>query len=360
MTATASAPTATNNAANNAMLLMLQQVAASVSPENVGKIVDGRLSQHSAAIEQSVKNFREGAGKFVAGIEAAEKQFKDDAALTASNLDAMVLEAIERAVPRKLEIHVNNVLKATISGRVNPQFEKIVKRVAAGVNVLLVGPAGSGKSTIAEKVAEALGLRFGFISLTAGVSESRLVGKFAPTGANGSFEYIMAQFVDFYENGGLFIGEEGDSADANVMLTINNALANGHMETPNPAKPIIKRHPNFRFIMAANTWGNGADRQYVGRNQLDAATLDRFAAGKFAVDYDEELEREIAADHTEFVAWVHRVREIVRDNKIRRVVSTRFISDGVKCLAAGVELGELKESFLLDWSAQERMQVAAA
>jgi cobaltochelatase CobS len=39
----------------------------------------------------------------------------------------------------------------------------------------------------------------------------------------------------------------------------------------------------------ANTFGTGADRQYVGRNQLDESTLDRFRIGQIERDYDSEI-----------------------------------------------------------------------
>jgi hypothetical protein len=40
----------------------------------------------------------------------------------------------------------------------------------------------------------------------------------------------------------------------------------------------------FVCIAAANTFGTGADRQYVGRNQLDESTLDRFRIGQIELD----------------------------------------------------------------------------
>jgi hypothetical protein len=45
---------------------------------------------------------------------------------------------------------------------------------------------------------------------------------------------------------------------------------------------------------AANTYGTGADALYVGRNQLDAATLDRFYVVE--MDYDRKLEAKLAPE----------------------------------------------------------------
>ena len=129
----------------------------------------------------------------------------------------------------------------------------------------MVGPAGCGKSHLAEQIAKALGLRFGSISCSAGMSEGQITGRLIPTGDGGRFEYQRSQFVEFYEEGGVFLLDEIDAADANVLLVINQALANGHLPVPNrTTNPQAKRHPDFVLIAAANTFGNGANRMYVG------------------------------------------------------------------------------------------------
>ena len=72
---------------------------------------------------------------------------------------------------------------------------------------------------------------------------------------------------------------------------LNSALANGSCAF---ADGMVKRHEDFILIATANTFGNGANAQYVGRNQLDSATLDRFVTIEWG--YDEELEMAIASD----------------------------------------------------------------
>ena len=77
------------------------------------------------------------------------------------------------------------------------------------------------------------------------------------------------------------------------MLALNSALANGFAAFPDQAEP-VKAHVDFIPVVAANTYGRGADRLYIGANQLDASTLDRFAV--LSWDYDETLERSLAGD----------------------------------------------------------------
>src|SRR6185437_6887535 len=47
---------------------------------------------------------------------------------------------------------------------------------------------------------------------------------------------------------------------------------------------MVKRHDDFRCVASANTYGSGPDRQFVGRQAIDAATLDRFEMVDVQVD----------------------------------------------------------------------------
>ena len=84
----------------------------------------------------------------------------------------------------------------------------------------------------------------------------------------------------------------------------------------------IDRHPNFHIIAAANTWGKGADLEYVGRTALDAATLDRF--DNIFFDYDRKLE-ECLYPSEQILKFMWSFRDAVLKSKIPHVVSTRGI-----------------------------------
>jgi hypothetical protein len=94
----------------------------------------------------------------------------------------------------------------------------------------------------------------------------------------------------------------------------------------------VERHANFIPIAAANTFGAGATHEYVGRNKLDAATVDRFIM--LSWDYDEELERAIAGNDA-WVNIVHRCRAAVQACGIKHVVSPRASIRGAAMLRAG-------------------------
>ena len=225
--------------------------------------------------------------------------------------------------------------------------------------VLLVGPAGSGKSYLARQVATILkAQRFAKTACSVGMSEGVLLGRLLPTGEAGRFEYQASEWLRCYEEGGVFLLDEVDAADANTLLVLNDALANGTMSVPpRLANPHAQQHSDFVLIAAANTYGTGADRLYVGRNQLDEAFLDRFRMAQIEVDYDRELETRLCPD-AELRAVFWRIRDVVLRNRMHRVVSTRALIHAYQLRARGLQTVDYcVEQLVKGWTKDERVKV---
>lgn len=270
-----------------------------------------------------------------------------------------VKEAIDASPVTRIEVTRPDGSQHQVQGHVRPEFQAALRRAAAGINLLLVGPAGSGKTHFAHQIAEALGREFASISCTAGMSESALSGWLIPTGEGGRFEFVSSDFVRLYEGGGVFLFDEVDAADANTLLFINQALANGSFYLPQRAGSTkVSRHSEFVCIAAANTFGTGANGTYAGRERLDEAFLDRFRAGRLFMGYDTAFERKTV--DPELLAWGWSVRARINELKMSRVMSTRFLLDSTKLIAAGESIEDVKAAFFLDWKADDRSKVEVA
>ncbi len=221
-------------------------------------------------------------------------------------------------------------------------LEKVLKALNCGLNVYLYGPSGSGKTFAAKQCAKALGVELFFTGAIS--NEYKLTGYMDAKG-----EYVATEFRKAYENGGLFLFDEIDGSFPQAVLAFNAALANDSMDFPDKNVP---RNEKFYCIAAANTIGLGANRQYVGRNQLDAASLDRFVFIEW--DYDENLERKVAGND-EWFEYVLKVRKVIDKLNLRHIVSPRASFFGAKLLTNGFSQEDVEKMVL--WKGMDRATI---
>lgn len=293
------------------------------------------------------------ASVFESRVTEAEQRTKDIARRS-------VEQFFHQMRPERIEVKRIDGTWREISDTVHPAFKKVYALAQSRKHVLLVGPAGSGKSYLTEQIANALEtedgecFRFGMISCSGGMSEGQLIGRLLPTGESGRFEYIETDFVRCFRDGGVFLCDEMDACDPNVLIVINAALANKKLVLTNhPDCPMLKQHEDFVFIGAANTFGRGADRMYCGRNALDEATLDRFRIGQVEMDYSEEVDKALCPDDA-LRTRLQRYRRRVNENRLERIVSTRFLKDAYEMkVAANWSDADIDGQLFMGWREDE-------
>ena len=220
-------------------------------------------------------------------------------------------------LPKKIEVNVPSISSKQMEGIFHNKFEHILKLVTANIPTLLIGPAGSGKNHTLEQVSEALDLDFYFSNAI--TQEFKLTGFID---ANGL--YHETQFYKAFKNGGLFFLDEIDASIPEVLIILNSAIANRYFDFPTGR---VKAHEDFRVVAAGNTMGTGADALYVGRSQLDAATIDRFAQVEF--NYDSEVEEQLASN-TDLYDFIKSARKALTNNSMQYTVSMRSIINASK------------------------------
>jgi len=262
--------------------------------------------------------------------------------------ETRVREIVEEAQgnARPIVVAIGDILTETKAKPRHAKFPLVLNMSAAclaltraGANPamwpFLVGPAGSGKTSCAHDVAEALGLKFWHTGAVD--SPYKLLGFLDAQG-----RLARTSFREAFEHGGLFLFDEIDASDPAALLGVNDALANGFASFPDG---IVKRHRDFSLIAGANTIGNGLSRQYVGRNQLDGSSLDRFAFIEW--NYDESFERALAGND-EWTDYVLRARKAADSLSLRVVISPRASIAGAHMLAAGLPRADVESAVL--WS----------
>jgi MoxR-like ATPase len=169
---------------------------------------------------------------------------------------------------------------------------------------------------LCKQVAKALDLDFCFTNCV--TQEYQLTGF---TDAMGKFH--ETEFYKAFTQGGLFMLDEMDASIPETLVVLNAAIANRYFNFPAPIG-YVEAHPNFRVIAAGNTYGTGADMNYVGRAQLDAASLNRFAMVK--VDYSEAIENNCAGGDKELADFARDYRKAAKKAGVNVVVSYRDIT----------------------------------
>jgi cobaltochelatase CobS len=265
---------------------------------------------------------------------------------TADSNSGDPLEVLRKLLSPKVEINsetIREIVKKELAGVVFPvtvqiqtdakepvklegfhhrRFVALLNKVKAGLNVWVYGPAGTGKTTGAENVAKALGLEFYCNGTTD--TEHKLKGYQDIQG-----RYISTQFRQAFEHGGVYCGDEIDSWLPSATMGLQAACANGHCDFPDKR---VTRHPNFIMIACANTVGHGSTADYVGRNRMDGAFLDRFVYQPWEID--ETLERAITGNEL-WVTYVQDCRKRAQSKGLKVIISPRASLYGARMLACG-------------------------
>ena len=297
----------TNNNNNNNNNNMEEQntttaaaTTATTANSNVNSAALNFMSQMFA--QQQEEGYQRGKAEAAAEVDSLKKQLEEAKNAGTGSVINVVVDG------KKTTTKTEQVL--------DPNFANILKLVAARENVYLYGPAGSGKNTIAEQIAEALGVEFYY--------QNTLVTKFDVSGyKNAQGEYEETAFYKAWKNGGLFFADELDNSTAEAIIALNAALANGYYTFPNSSEKVAK-HPDFYCIAAGNTNGQGATEEYCGRYQMDESSRDRFAF--IEIGYNEKVEESICGGHLDILEFVRDLRSVTKSLQIKLICGYRAIS----------------------------------
>lgn len=275
-------------------------------------------------------------------------------------------EASTLIIPKVVEVVVV-VDKATGERRTadapaHPQFPKLVKAASLRdyqkqrLNVVLVGPTGTGKSFACRQLAALLGLPFYFQSQASEGFD--LVGYERVNGVQK-----VTPFVQAFRDGGVCLLDEIDRYDAKASTALNSALANGEITLDNGE--VIKRHPDFVCVASGNTFGMGGSSDFTAAEKMDLSTISRFPV---RLDWyvHEETERAICeafADNAAIaLAWLEEVRAVRKAMTrlgLPYLADQRCVEAGANLLAAGMDPQDVRSiTYLASLDDDQRRAIA--
>lgn len=274
--------------------------------------------------------------KRVGTLEQANAELQQTIADTVANAVKNVQGAYQR-----FEIAAGERVHR-IEGLAHKAFPKLLRAVSArtrhdkgALNIWLYGPAGTGKSTAARKLAEAFNLKF---HTNGPVGSQWDIRGF--TDAQG--KVVETAFRRAWIEGGVYCWDEGDGSAPAALIEANGALATGFASFPDGVFP---RHPDCIVIINGNLRpGAAPDATYNGRYKQDTAFVNRFVAIEWGID--EDLERallgKLDATGEQWVKFVRTLRKQIADRGIKGiVVSPRQLQYGIAMLDAGAPMQDV-------------------
>lgn len=307
---------------------------------NLGKVDPGLMAKYDKAIE-------------VMGNRLSDNEHRSEKCW--EGLKSHMTDESRHGISGSFQSFEINVLPAGKKFEGNAPLHYKFPLVAAAVTnripTMIVGPAGWGKTSTIKALADVCedawddnSVDYRIQSIGPQTSKSDILGYMD---ANGN--YVESVFYQCFSKGMIYACDEADAGSAGSLTLLNQGFANEECHFPGQ-EGMTPRHECFVPMFLANTYGQGANAIYVGRNQLDAATIDRFAVVEY--DYDEQWEGKICGVEREgstikidagggrtpeeWVEWVSRIRNAVDTLAIRHVVSPRASINGIKLLKAGL------------------------
>jgi nitric oxide reductase NorQ protein len=168
----------------------------------------------------------------------------------------------------------------------NNSFEVLERAYSSNLFALIIGPKGTGKTTLVREFAARKGIKLESINFSLRTRESHLVGsKTLDSGAVGFEQGILVRSM---REGSMLYLDEINAAEADVLLRLDEAL--------DDRRQLVLKEASGQLIEAVKEWFVIATinpLSHVGTKELPPQLLSRFPV-RIRLDYPpEEIELQI-------------------------------------------------------------------
>jgi nitric oxide reductase NorQ protein len=168
----------------------------------------------------------------------------------------------------------------------NNSFDVLNKAYEAGLFALIIGPKGTGKTTLVREFANSKSVKLQSINFSLRTRESHLVG--TKTLENGSVGFDEGLLIKSMKEGSMLYLDEINAAEADVLLRLDEAL--------DDRRQIVLKESTGEVIKAKEGWFVVVTINpltHVGTKELPPQILSRFPV-RIRLEYPpEEIELQI-------------------------------------------------------------------
>lgn len=196
----------------------------------------------------------------------------------------------------------------------NKSFEILNKAHEAGLFVLIIGPKGTGKTTLVRDFAKSKSAKLDSINFSLRTRESHLIG--TKTLNEGSVGFDEGLLIKSMREGNVLYLDEINSAEADVLLRLDEALDDRRqIVLKESTGETVKAHENWFVIATINPL------THVGTKELPPQLLSRFPV-RIRLEYPpEEIELEIIKKYVSNVKDEDLIQGIKLANTLRQAAS---------------------------------------